>query len=382
MAAASSMAAASGSEVASSMDLSVLRYSNVWEDHAVLETALNVQPDDDVLSVASCGDNALNLLLAGEPRSVTAIDMSEAQIAVVQLKLAAIRHLPSHRDFLTLLGKDGLSERRLDIYTSLKAYLPSSCSSYFDSRLSLIEDGLASSGRLEKFLAGFPLGCFSKVTQSQVDLLFNSKDLQQQCKIFESFPLDELKKDFLEFNSFDRVARHARHPAQMKYIRDSNYGDSLWLRFVHVATEIPIQTNCYFSWLFNGYTTTHPADPPYLQEKNYVRLRSLVDRVTVIEDTLENHLDQATGQSSFSKANLSDIFEYMSEDHADAVFHLLVSKCRPGGRLAYWNLFTPRQAPDSLMKGQLTSLSEIASRLHSEDRVYFYSSFHVEEVAK
>src|SRR5437868_11066612 len=83
-------------------DLEIVRYSQVWEDHAVLEQALRVGPDDDVLSICSAGCNALALLLA-EPRSVTALDVSAAQIAVLELKLAGIRHL-AHADFLALIG--------------------------------------------------------------------------------------------------------------------------------------------------------------------------------------------------------------------------------------------------------------------------------------
>lgn len=39
------------SEVARSIDLSVIRYSKVWEDHRVLSQALDIQPDDVVLSI-------------------------------------------------------------------------------------------------------------------------------------------------------------------------------------------------------------------------------------------------------------------------------------------------------------------------------------------
>ena len=72
------------SEVAKELDLSVIRYSKVWEDHRILSQALQIQPDDVVLSITrlqpllssashnlhclyclpcSSGDNVLNLLL-------------------------------------------------------------------------------------------------------------------------------------------------------------------------------------------------------------------------------------------------------------------------------------------------------------------------------
>ncbi len=39
------------SEVAMALDLSVIRYSKVFEDHRILSQALDIQPDDVVLSI-------------------------------------------------------------------------------------------------------------------------------------------------------------------------------------------------------------------------------------------------------------------------------------------------------------------------------------------
>ena len=86
------------SEIAHTMTLDIIRYSQVWEDQQVLCEGLAIGPEDDVLSIASAGCNVLALLLAGA-RSVTAIDMSPAQIALLELKLAGIRLL-SHDIFV------------------------------------------------------------------------------------------------------------------------------------------------------------------------------------------------------------------------------------------------------------------------------------------
>ena len=74
-------------EIARKMSLEPLRYSQVWEDYLLLEEGLLIAAADDVLCIGSAGDNALALLLAGA-RSVLAIDMSAAQCALIELKLA------------------------------------------------------------------------------------------------------------------------------------------------------------------------------------------------------------------------------------------------------------------------------------------------------
>ena len=90
------------SEIAEKMSLDLIRYSQVWEDHKLLEAGLAIDTDDDVLSICSAGCNALAMLLC-EPRSVTAIDMNPSQIALLELKIAGIAEL-NHDAFVCLLG--------------------------------------------------------------------------------------------------------------------------------------------------------------------------------------------------------------------------------------------------------------------------------------
>ena len=63
----------------------------------------------------------------------------------------------------------------------------------------------------------------------------------------------------------------------------------------------------------------------------------------------------------------------------EKLYRLLVSRCCPGGRLAYWNLFCPRQCPSSL-RDKVQPLSDLAAKLHSKDRVFFYSTFEIDEI--
>ncbi|XP_062500780.1 uncharacterized protein LOC134178016 [Corticium candelabrum] len=359
----------------------IIHYSNVWEDHALLETALDVNADDDVLSVASAGDNIFNLLLM-EPRSLTAIDMSRAQIAVLELKMAAIRHLPSHGDFLTILGLQGKPEERVAVYNNLEPFLPLSCSNYFNYHPSVVVEGIVSSGLLEKLVAGYTRDVVSTaVSSSELDALFDEENVEEQARLFRSFPLDKMKQDFLEFFSYDRFVGSNRSEKELENVEDLDFSENLWFRLIHVITTIPARKNFYLSWLLRGPDVAHHTVPPYLHEKNFNRLRSLLDRVTVVTDTLENHLKQSNDPSSYNKINLSDVFEYRSEEDCHALFHLVVARCRPGGRLVYWDLFTPHRAPETLLESQLLKpVPGMEDRLHKKDRMFFYISFHVHAV--
>ncbi len=76
---------------------------------------------------------------------------------------------------------------------------------------------------------------------------------------------------------------------------------------------------------------------------------------------------------------MSDIFEYMSLDNYHILLDRLVGAGRSGGRLAYWNLLVPRRRPQH-MAGRLRPLTELAAKLHGEDKAFFYSAFVVEEI--
>src|SRR5215213_2929145 len=109
-----------GSEIAAKADFTGVRYAQVWEDADVLVDALDIQPDDVVLSIASAGDNALALLGRG-PARVVALDLSPAQLACLELRVAAYREL-DHSELLELIGSVP-SDRRLALYQRCRSRL-------------------------------------------------------------------------------------------------------------------------------------------------------------------------------------------------------------------------------------------------------------------
>lgn len=121
------------SEVSQQWDLSLIRYSKVWEDHRTLSSALEVTKDDIIISITryiyiivvlckygrqlnyaflarSAGDNTLNLLLEN-PKKIVAVDLSPAQNAILELKIAAIKNL-TYEDYLLVLGELDDTENR------------------------------------------------------------------------------------------------------------------------------------------------------------------------------------------------------------------------------------------------------------------------------
>ena len=83
-----------------------LVYNTCWEDPRLDRQALKLAADDTVLVITSAGCNALDYALAG-PKQVVAVDMNPRQNALLDLKLAGIRHL-DYEDFFAMFGEGRL----------------------------------------------------------------------------------------------------------------------------------------------------------------------------------------------------------------------------------------------------------------------------------
>lgn len=75
-----------------------LVYAQIWEDPDVDLEALALKPGARIATICSGGCNAL-AYLAADPERVLAIDLNAHHIALAQLKIAALRHLPDHATY-------------------------------------------------------------------------------------------------------------------------------------------------------------------------------------------------------------------------------------------------------------------------------------------
>jgi len=129
-----------------------LRYSNCWEDAAVVARALAPLDGVRCLSVASAGDNTLSLLARGAD-DVQAVDLNPAQLALLELKMEAFRHL-EHPDLLAFLGVRPCQDR-LAVYVSLRPGLGAMACRFWDEHVPLVREGVIHAGRLERYFRLF-----------------------------------------------------------------------------------------------------------------------------------------------------------------------------------------------------------------------------------
>src|SRR6201747_3187154 len=81
-----------------------LVYTQIWEDPEADLAALQLPIGSTIVTISSGGCNALSYLTA-RPAQVFAVDLNEAHLSLLKLKLAGIRELSSHSEFWQFFGE-------------------------------------------------------------------------------------------------------------------------------------------------------------------------------------------------------------------------------------------------------------------------------------
>jgi S-adenosylmethionine-diacylglycerol 3-amino-3-carboxypropyl transferase len=363
-----------GSEVAVRADFSGIRYGQCWEDADVLLEGLAIEPGDTCLSIASAGDNAL-AMLTRSPGRVIALDFSPAQLACLELRVAGYREL-CHAELLELIGSVP-SRRRLAIYRRCRAQLSPTVRAFWDSRPKAIGQGIGGAGKFENYFALFRRRLLPLVHRGRlVHELLRGGTLEER-KNFYRRRWDTLPWRLLFGVFFSRfiMGRLGRDPSFFQYVEGS-VAERIRRRTEHALTMLDPAANPYLQWILTG--RHGHALPLALRAEHFETIRANLDRLEWRCQSVEDFLEEC-GPHVMDRYNLSDIFEYMSEATYYRLLNRLAVAGRRGGRLAYWNMLAPRSRPEP-MAGKLCPLTDLAARLHREDKAFFYSRFVVEEI--
>jgi S-adenosylmethionine-diacylglycerol 3-amino-3-carboxypropyl transferase len=349
-----------------------IRYAQCWEDPAVNSIALNINRKDNVVSIASGGDNTFALVLDG-PQSIVGVDINPIQIAVCELKKTAINHM-DYDDFLEFLGISK-SDDRVRLYRLIRSYLSSFTRDYFDSHLDLIHKGLVHSGKFEVYLRHFRTKVL-KFAQSRktVYRLLSSKSLEAQrniyCGLWDNRKWRLLAKVFLSKFVMGRIGRD---PAFFKYVSTSSVSEKMLNRIKHGLTNLLICDNYYVHYILTGNYINEKCMPPYLLKENYKKIKARLSRVTFIVGTVEGYIKKQP-KGMISKINFSNIFEYMSDKTMSNIFDVLLCYCRDDLILEYRTLFVHRDCPESHERYFLNDAA-LGKRLSFNDRSFFYGDY-------
>jgi len=361
------------STVGSSFSRESVNYSMVWEDpKLLLNTAKNLQ-NPKILSISSAGDNALSLLsLSGS--SVTAVDMSEPQNQLLKLKKVALSRF-SHEDYLKLLGYlESSPSKRLELYQKIKNELDNTCLIYWTAQEHVIKEGLIHCGRLEKYFNKFQEHGVQRIFSSdELDFLVNNKNIElQKQKIHEKTPhIKSFLADYFNQKSF---SSEGRSEAQYKYVKkEVSIEKHITERTLEALQTQLIAENSYLHYIF---TKTFSLDnlPDHVQAESFQKIKNNIENLEIITSDIESLLSGT--QNNYDFFNLSDVFEYVSEEHFEVMLNVLNANSSQRAKICYWSLFVDR-TPSKASHWELNTA--LSKKMFQIDRVWFYKNFHILE---
>lgn len=356
-----------------------IRYAQCWEDPDILNQALEVGPEDDVVSIGSAGDNAFSLLLQN-PNSITSVDSNPAQIYLIRLKQAAMQLL-EYEEFIRFLGVLPCSDR-LKLYNVLRPALDDLALCFWDHHSRALSGGVIHYGKFEQYFSVFRKFILPLIhSRGKINRYLELKTVPEQQTFFErEWNTCGWRAIFRIFFSKMILGNLGRDPTCFKYVEIKNIAEELMIRARHGLTEIPVKDNYFLMYILKGSFPDLNILPPYLQERNFKILKQNVHRVHLIHAPLEEYL-QHLGPGSISKFNLSDIFEYMPDSQVEKNLELILRAGRNKAKVAFWTLLVPGRIP-GVFRNRLKSKTNLAQKLHWHERTFFYGSFNILYIEK
>lgn len=362
------------SEVENYADFSKIRYAQCWEDADILLEGLRIRPDGTYLSIASAGDNAL-AILTKKPKKVIAIDLSPAQIACVELRKAVYKYL-SYEEMLAFSGIKPNSQR-LDTYEALKEHLPQQVRKFWDSCADGIQMGFYHFGKFERYFDLFRTKVLPLIhSEKTVCSLLSPKSLEERKRFYDTkWNNYRWRMLFKIFFSKKVMGKYGREKSFFRYV-DTPVATNIMRRAKYAFTMLEPNKNPYLHYIVYGnYKNDFPCA---LRKENFEAIKQNIDRLETQVISVEDYLASAKDHS-IDGFNLSDIFEYMSEEAMMKIYLQIIKKAASNARIAYWNMLAPRSCPNELSK-YVKNNQPLSKKLFLKDKTFFYSAFYIDEM--
>ena len=368
-----------------------LVYAQIWEDPEVDMAALDLGPDRRLVTIASGGCNVMSYLLA-DPMHVIAVDLNPAHLALLELKLAAARHLPDHDAFRRLLVT-GHDRANIELYRRwLAAHLSATTRAWWEGRdrigrrrLGMLTRNLYAHGLLGRTIQAGHLVC--RLHGRNPRRLTEARSREDQRRLFE----EVLAPVFASPAVRTMAGMPATYfglgipPAQFEAMKADAGGDILSLvksRIERLACDFPIEDN-WFAWqaFARRYPESGATLPPYLRPESFASLRERAPRVDLHHATVTDLLTRLDAETVDGYV-LLDAQDWMTRAQITALWAQIGRTSRAGAKVVFRTAAAASPLTDLLPAELLAPWAYAAARsaeLHARDRSAIYGGFHLYE---
>ncbi|MBX9946672.1 MAG: DUF3419 family protein [Reyranella sp.] len=367
-----------------------LVYTQIWEDPEVDLEALALGPDSHVVAIASGGCNVLSYLTA-DPARITAVDLSQAHVALNRLKLVAAIRLPSWEVFYRFFGAAD-DEANVAVYDRLIApHLDPESRAYWQGRspqqlgrrrISIFARNAYRHGVLGRFIGL----AHAAARLHGVDLrdLLSARSLAEQRAFFETALSPLFDRPAVRWATGNRLSLYGLGipPAQYEALAGGR-GMSAVLRerVERLACGFSLADN-YFAWqaFGRGYGggSTGPL-PPYLRRDRFELIRARADRVEVMNRSVTEYLGSCPAASR-DRYVLLDAQDWMTDEQLNALWREITRTARPEARVIFRTAAEPSLLEgrvDPALLGQWRYEAAASRAFAARDRSAIYGGFHL-----
>ncbi len=354
-------------------------YAQCWEDPRIDREAFRTTSDDVVFSITSGGCNALAFLL-DNPRKVIALDLNPQQNFLMDLKMAAFKAL-SYEELLEFMGVRK-SRDRFQLYERIRGLLSADSARYWDRQRKKIQRGIIHSGRYEAYMRLLKRIVIAPlISKKTLMRFFETEDPSERAALFHK------KWENFRWWFLTRVMLSRRlntlffDKAFFAYLDERfSFGKHFAEKAKRAITQLPMKENHFLSYILLGKFYDGDNLPLYLKRENFDVIRSRVDRIEIVTDSCENYFSSLP-DSSISRFNFTNIFEWMPDDAYEDLLRETVRVAKDKAVLTYRNLLVFREHPSTL-NSNIRSLQKMAKSLHERDLSFIYNNYVVEEIHK
>lgn len=365
-------------------------YNQIWEDPQVDLAALELTPDSRILTISSGGCNVLNYLVHG-PAHITAVDLNRYHLALLRLKLAAVRHLPDYETFFRMFGAADDARNVAAYDAHLSAHLDDATRAFWEGltmfgkrRIHFFADNLYDHAR-----NGFYLRFLEKLAHLMgvyPDRLVRLTDPVERAEAFDAtigryfdhWLVRALSK--LPFIVFGLGIPPRQYEA-MRRETPENILAMYRRRVRRFVCDFPIEEN-YFAWqaLARRYDTERRrAVPEYLKAEHFETLRANIARVTTEVTSLTAHL-RAQPAGAYNRFVFLDAQDWMQDEEIAALWREVVRVAPPESRVIFRT--APETSPvetalPSDLRARVRYQRERSAELFAQDRFAIYGGFHL-----
>jgi S-adenosylmethionine-diacylglycerol 3-amino-3-carboxypropyl transferase len=364
-----------------------LVYTQIWEDPEADLAALQLPLGSTIVTISSGGCNALSYLTA-QPAQVYAVDLNEAHLSLLKLKLAGVRACAGYSEFWQFFG-DAASPANSRLYRErLRPVLDADARAYWDKRNVIgrprhayFTDGFYRHGMLGRFI-GFA-HVLAKLARIDLSALLNGKPdaserveaLDRLHRLFHS-PLARL------ITGTPALLFSLGIPPQQRVLLGGGapLNEVLHERLLRLINGHPNETN-YFAWQALHRSYPGPGDrclPPYLQRSQFERMRNGAGLIIPVHANLRLFLESLPARE-LDAVVLLDSQDWMAPDEIGALWNAIDRAGSDNVRV----IFRTAGVESPLESPELASLREIWHRDEErsaigfvQDRSGIYGGFH------